>query len=62
VRVDHRPVANGAVGDVTRRLRQLYFDATHGNLPAYRKWLLPVYASGRPVEQNTARVAETSLA
>jgi len=62
VRVDHRPVANGAVGDVTRRLRQLYFDATHGNLSEYRKWLLPVYVSGRPVEQNTARVAETSLA
>jgi branched-chain amino acid aminotransferase len=62
VRVDHRPVANGAIGDVTRRLRQLYFDATHGISSAYRKWLLPVYASGRPVDQSTARVAETSLA
>ena len=62
VRVDHRPVANGAIGDVTRGLRQLCFDATHGNSPAYRKWLLPVYASGRPVDQSTARVAETSLA
>lgn len=62
VRVDHRPVANGSIGAVTRRLRQLYFDATHGNLPAYRKWLLPVYAGGRQAEQNAARVAETSLA
>ena len=62
VRVDHRPVADGAIGAVTRRLRQLYFDATHGHLPAYRKWLLPVYAGGRPAEQNAARAAETSLA
>jgi len=62
VRVDHRPIANGAIGEITRRLRQLYFDATHGHLPAYSKWLLPVYAAGRPEEQNAARVAETSLA
>ena len=61
-RVDHRPVGNGKVGEITRRLRQLYFDAAHGNLQAYRKWLLPVYASGRLTEQNAARVAETSLA
>lgn len=61
VRVDHRAVANGAIGEVTRRLRQLYFDATHGNLPAYRKWLLPVYAGSRLVEQDPAQVAETSL-
>ncbi len=62
VRVDHRPVADGAIGAVTRSLRQLYFDATHGHLPAYRKWLLPVYGSGRPPEQNAARAEETSLA
>ena len=66
VRVDHRPVANGAIGETTRRLRRLYFDAAHGNLQAYRKWLLPVYAGGRPAEQNAARVdarvGETSLA
>jgi branched-chain amino acid aminotransferase len=70
VRVDHRAVANGAIGEITRRLRRLYFDAAHGNLQAYRRWLLPVYAGGRPAEQNTARVdarvdtrvGETSLA
>lgn len=42
-RVDHRPVGDAAIGPLTRRLRQLYFDATHGHLTAYRKWLLPVY-------------------
>jgi len=60
--VDHRVIGGGAIGVVARSLRQLYFDATHGHVPAYRKWLIPVYAGGRPVEQNTARVAERSLA
>ena len=32
-RVDHRPVGDGAIGAVTRSLRQLYFDATHGHMP-----------------------------
>jgi branched-chain amino acid aminotransferase len=61
VRVDHRPVADGAVGTTTQRLRQLYSDATRGHLPAYRKWLLPVYGgqgarkqSGAPVEMTVA--------
>jgi branched-chain amino acid aminotransferase len=62
VRVDHRPVRSGTIGEIARRLRQLYFDATHGNMPAYRKWLLPVYGSGRGKEQNTAHAEETSLA
>ena len=62
VRVDHRPIANGAIGETTQRLRQLYFDATHGNLAAYRKWLLPVYAGTQSSDQSAARVEETSLA
>jgi len=62
VRVDHRPVRSGTIGEITRRLRQLYFDATHGNMPAYRKWLLPVYEGGRVKEQNAAHAEETSLA
>ncbi|MGA9063506.1 MAG: branched-chain amino acid transaminase [Terracidiphilus sp.] len=62
VKVDYRPVKDGAVGPLTTRLRQLYFDATHGHLPAYRKWLLPVYGVGGPLEKTAARVKETSLA
>ncbi len=63
VRVDHRPVAAGAVGDLTGRLRQLYFEAAHGRLPAYRKWLLPVYAGAHlgKRKQNAARAAEATL-
>jgi len=43
VRVDHRPVKDAEIGPLTRQLRQLYFDATRGHLPAYRRWLYPVY-------------------
>jgi branched-chain amino acid aminotransferase len=60
--VDHRPVSAGAIGPVTRGLRQLYFDATHGHLPVYREWLLPVYAEGQAPEQKTVHLAETSVA
>jgi branched-chain amino acid aminotransferase len=62
VRVDHRPIAEGAIGEITRRLRQLYSDATHGRLPAYRKWLLPAYAGERPANRSVVRDPETSLA
>lgn len=45
VRVDHRPVGDGQIGPLTSALRKLYIHATHGRLPAYRKWVLPVYHS-----------------
>jgi len=48
--VDHRPVGAGIVGEISRELRRLYFDATRGRLPQYRKWLVPAYrttAAGR---------------
>jgi branched-chain amino acid aminotransferase len=61
VRVDHRPVADGAIGATTRRLRQLYFDATHGHLRAYRKWLLPVYG-GQGARKQSEAPLETSVA
>ncbi len=62
VSVDHRPVRDGAIGAVTRTLRQLYFDAMHGNLPAYRKWLFPAYENDRTSAPNAARQEETILA
>ena len=62
VRVDHRPVGDGAIGPVTQRLRQLYSDATHGNLPAYRKWLLPVYRNAATQAQDAAPIETTSFA
>jgi branched-chain amino acid aminotransferase len=43
VRVDHRPVGEGIIGEVSSKLRRLYGDATRGRLPQYRKWLVPAY-------------------
>ncbi len=43
VRVDHRPVGTGEIGRVSSLLRRLYEEATRGRMPAYRKWVSPVY-------------------
>jgi len=50
VRVDHRPVSDGVIGPLTKRMTQLYFEATRGHLGAYRKWLLPVYHAAHAPE------------
>ncbi len=59
VRVDHRPVGAGTIGPLTRRLSELYFHATRGHLPEYRKWLLTVY---REAHAAHAVDAEKSVA
>lgn len=41
--IDHRPVGTGAVGPITARLTESYFDAVRGRLPAYASWLTPIY-------------------
>jgi branched-chain amino acid aminotransferase len=61
VRVDHRQVAGGAVGPVSRSLRQLYFLATHGHLTGYRNWLVPVYGGSQTHEHGVEHLAETSV-
>lgn len=53
VRVDHRPVKDGAIGAMTRAIRMLYVDATHGRLEPYRTWLLPVYEPHDGAELKT---------
>lgn len=42
-KVDHRQVGLGEVGPVTTKLRTLFFEAAHGHIPEYRKWLVPAY-------------------
>jgi len=42
VEVDHRPVGSGAVGPIGRLVRDRYFDAVRGRLPAYRHWLTEI--------------------
>jgi len=53
VRVDHRPVGDGAIGAATRGIEQLYFDAARGHLKTCLDWLTPVYQSQRKPEQDS---------
>ncbi len=43
VEIDHRKVGSGEVGPIARQIRDRYFDAVRGRLPAYRHWLTPIY-------------------
>jgi branched-chain amino acid aminotransferase len=43
VSVDRRPVGSGRIGPITSELRRLYFEASRGRMPKYRKWLMPMY-------------------
>jgi branched-chain amino acid aminotransferase len=45
-RVDHRPVGSGGVGEVTGRLRELYFGVVRGRVAAHREWCQPVWGEG----------------
>jgi len=45
VQIDHRLVGTGETGPVTAKLRSLYMEATRGRMPAYYRWLWPVYRS-----------------
>jgi branched-chain amino acid aminotransferase len=42
IEVDHRPVGSGEVGPIGRLVRDRYFEAVRGNLPAYQHWLTPI--------------------
>jgi branched-chain amino acid aminotransferase len=42
-RVDHRPVGSGKIGEITSRLRNMYFDVVRGRVAKYRDWCYPVY-------------------
>lgn len=62
VRIDHRAVRGGDIGSVTRRLRQLYYDAVRGRLEAYRKWLVPVYWPGGQHESGAQLLTQKIVA
>jgi branched-chain amino acid aminotransferase len=42
IEVDHRPVGSGDIGPIARLVRDRYFDAVRGRLPAYEHWLTPI--------------------
>ncbi|MBI2848130.1 MAG: branched-chain-amino-acid transaminase [Chloroflexi bacterium] len=41
--IDGLQIGNGGEGPITRKVRQLYFDAARGRNPKYSHWLTPVY-------------------
>jgi branched-chain amino acid aminotransferase len=42
VEIDHRPIGSGGIGPIGRLVRDRYFDAVRGRLPAYRHWLTEI--------------------
>jgi branched-chain amino acid aminotransferase len=41
--IDHRDVGTGRIGEVTERLRNLYFDVVRGRVSRYRDWCHGVF-------------------
>ena len=41
--IDRRKIANGEVGEITKKLQKLYFEVIRGNNPKYLDWCTPVY-------------------
>lgn len=42
--IDRRPVGDGTIGPITRKLRVLYEDAVRGRIPKYAHWVTHTYA------------------
>jgi branched-chain amino acid aminotransferase len=42
IEVDHRPVGSGQIGPIVALVKERYFDAVRGRLPAYEHWLTPI--------------------
>jgi len=43
--IDHRQIAGGEIGEITKKLQQLYSEVIRGNNPKYLDWCTPVYKS-----------------
>jgi branched-chain amino acid aminotransferase len=44
-KIDHRVIADGRMGPLTQKLRDLFFDVVKGKVSKYRNWCMPVYKS-----------------
>ncbi|MBZ0298136.1 MAG: branched-chain amino acid transaminase [Anaerolineae bacterium] len=42
-RIEYRSVGDGAIGPITRRLRDRYMNIVYGRVDKYREWVAPVY-------------------
>lgn len=45
IEVDRRKVGNGEVGDITRKLQEVFFDVIRGKNPKYLGWCTPIPSS-----------------
>ncbi len=41
--IDHRKIGNGEIGEITRKLQDIYSDVIRGNNPKYLHWCTPAY-------------------
>lgn len=41
--IDHRQIGNNEVGEITRKLQNIYSDVIRGNNPKYLNWCTPAY-------------------
>jgi branched-chain amino acid aminotransferase len=41
--IDRRKIANGEIGEITKKLQKIYFDVIQGKNPKYLEWCTPVY-------------------
>ena len=41
--IDHRQIGNGEIGEITRKLQEIYARVIRGNHPKYLDWCTPVY-------------------
>jgi branched-chain amino acid aminotransferase len=41
--IDHRQIGSGKIGEITKRLQQIYLEIIQGNNPKYLEWCTPVY-------------------
>lgn len=46
-KIDHREIGNGQVGELTERLREVFFEVVRGRRAKYSDWLYPVTAQER---------------
>jgi branched-chain amino acid aminotransferase len=44
IELDHRPIATGEIGPITKQLHVAYFDAVRGRDPRFAHWLTPIPA------------------
>jgi branched-chain amino acid aminotransferase len=53
ISVDHRPIGNGKIGPVVRKIQELYFDVVRGRRSDYRdQWCTPVHGPVRSAARS----------